>query len=276
MLQGILTAKYPAMHANHFFYALDSIKQADFPTIRQYVNAIDFLSSRLAITKGWNQEMTRAKQEENFLSGLSSRTRLEMARLNTPHVDEIIHIISTVESTLFEQVEKEYSNQNYNTQNRTAFYKSNNQNRSHGYNRNRNEPNRRNNLWCWYHKSNKHSSKDCRHLNSQNNGYSRLNPKSAESNENTKKHSQYFLKENCANLQQLTLPTMIRNTEVKSIIDTGSERSIMTKQLVDKLELSTKETTPIQLGNKQSFRIKKRNFTLHSKLDFPRNIGSQR
>ncbi|KAG0431176.1 Retrovirus-related Pol polyprotein from transposon gypsy [Dictyocoela muelleri] len=205
----ILSHKYPPNKYLKYLNQLANTHQNNFLTIKAYRRQIEYLSTCLRITQGWNIETVQHKINEAFFNGLSKRCQLEMARLNVRTCTDMYNLINATEETLIEQLR--------NTQARKSKSRENNKHE-------------RKKTYCHYHKVTTHDSKECRVLKS----------KKADTIYNSSgedKTKNYSIKETIVIPTALEIKGQIQKTDVNVVLDTGSALSYINEEISNKLKL---------------------------------------
>ena len=265
VLNTLFQTKYPVAHTAKYYYALENILQSQFITIHKYLNALNFYSLRLSITKGWSQALIDEKKIERFYAGLTDVTILEMARLNISAIDDIIQTISSVEETLIQQTLKNENNfdfeksevNNHKLRNNGRKFQHKDFSQNSGFSsRSRN--------WCWFHKSSSHSSNNCRSIQYQQKNQYKNNENTYENrkgnldkrNTNYNNHDKnngysktknFMLTDKLPFIKQINVDAEINKILVPCLIDTGSEKTIISNTLVDKLKLDKNDIPAVEL-----------------------------
>ena len=275
VLFNILREKYPQSISIQLCYQLDSLKQADFLTIKEFLSGLEFFVNRLAIAKGWGQDLIDEKKEERFFAGLSDRTKLEMVNLRLYTINDILRTITEVEETLIQQIlnKPDTFNREYNN-NFREFRKNQSYHRKHNnypYQKPYNKQNYSisNQQWFSYHQTNSHSANTCR--------ANKRHPKNREGKENprndthhTNKRSNetrnFLLTEKQRTLKQINLPAKINNCDVNCLLDTGSEKTIISSSYIQKLKRETKQIPKLMCLQSQERKLRPPK-KLHSTLN---------
>ena len=164
-----------------------------------------------------------AKIEEAFIAGLAPKTAIEIVKLSLNSSEQILERTSRIEEEIVAEINKEEKTE---------------RNRQHGH------ENRDQRMWCSIHRTNTHSTENCR---------SRRNTRSSQnSNPNN------FITEPATETNLITLEGSIVSHRVTCLLDTGAEGNYIGNRVVQLAKLQPKKIIPVyaELANNSKTLIK--------------------
>lgn len=196
---------------------LKRLKQSDYYLIKDYLNEVVKIVKTLSLVYNYKKGESEKRMKEIFLSGLHPECQIEMVKLQLTDINDITNHISNIEEVILSNIKQTKPENNFK---KKEYFK----------------PLK----YCSYHKSNFHSSDECRK-------YNELKEKRNQTRDvyNQRKHGK-----DSANIILSTtskifnLEVSFNNSNVKALLDTGATNSFVNSEIADKLNLTCEETKP--------------------------------
>lgn len=233
MLNNLIEVQFKEYDATRYLKRLNSIKQANYYTIDEYLKEIRKVSTEYQYCTGISNTEVDKKVEETFLANLHSKTEIKMIELQAFKVQDILKLIRQVERQLLTQVA------NYTPTKEKLDYKKSRSNKPIS------------NKWCENHKMKSHNTSEC-YLNKKKDSAATIEESNADNN--------------------IKLKAKIINKEITTILDTGATKCFISRKLIDKLELKPKDSTTLVVKSafNEEMTIKTKINTEISFLQIPR------
>ncbi|KRH94229.1 pol polyprotein [Pseudoloma neurophilia] len=221
----LINLKYPVSDAPYYIKLLNNTKQTNYRLIDDYYKEIKKNAQKWGACKKVEQSSIQEKIDETFLNNLHHLVEIEMNRTHQNTISEIRETIRTVERSILRTLPTQIqSNINQQIpQNRRQLSKQNQ------------------NIYCKYHKTTYHDTKDCNFLKAQ----------IARKGTNKPSEEKNFFIDDQNKDSTLYLSLLLNNFRFNAIIDTGSKYSFLNSRIIKDTQLSPKlgEPISIQFGN---------------------------
>ncbi|KAG0438523.1 hypothetical protein DMUE_3035 [Dictyocoela muelleri] len=172
ILYKLIKLKYNNNTVYKYQNQISNIRQTNFFTIRAYLYEITTATHKLALCLDWNETATAEKVRELFYSGLDDSVKFKIMKNVNRDFDTVFKTLVEMENFIIENIRKRLQEKMYPHNNASAV--KNDRRFSKKYSKQENQYNvghkhdkTYGNKFCSLHKTNSHSSSECRVLKRQ-------------------------------------------------------------------------------------------------------------
>ena len=215
-LKIILKNAYPSLDYRTYINKPSRLKRCNFSTLSDFIQEIFRLTERvnMCLEDSPHSQLTDRELFEFFIGGPNHNEKMILIEREIFSIEEAHNLLSRIEATRTYYQQSEYNISKSNPRNTTTEKK-----------------------YCTYHKTNKHSSNECKVLsNKSNDKYSHRN--------NGVSHTIHTRMEKLAS-RDLLVPKVTINNEhdTRIIIDSGADYDFIFQEAVDAFSLKPYNTT---------------------------------